>query len=65
MPKSDFKKVAHHRCSPVNLLHIFRATFSRNSSGRLLLNFGFPVLCDLAVIDVQSSGFLTSSRGTF
>ena len=52
MPKSDFKKVAHHRCSPVNLLHIFRATFSRNTSGRLLLNFGYPVLCDLAVIDV-------------
>ena len=26
-----------HTCSPVNLLHIFRTTFFRNTSGRLLL----------------------------
>ena len=26
-----------HGCSPVNLLHIFKAPFSRNNSGRLLL----------------------------
>ena len=26
-----------HRCSPVNLLHIFRAPFLKNISGRLLL----------------------------
>ena len=39
----DFNKVAlgeitlRHRCSPVNLLHIFRITFPKNTSGRLLL----------------------------
>ena len=27
-----------HRCSSVNLLHIFRTSFLRNTSGRLLLN---------------------------
>ena len=27
-----------HGCSPVNLLHIFRTTFSRNTSGWLLLD---------------------------
>ena len=27
-----------HGCSPVNLLHIFRAPFLKNTSGRLLLN---------------------------
>ena len=27
-----------HRCSSVNLLHIFRTSFPRNTSGRLLLN---------------------------
>ena len=27
-----------HGCSPVNLLHIFKTPFSRNTSGRLLLN---------------------------
>ena len=26
-----------HRCSPVNLLHIFRPPFSKNTSGWLLL----------------------------
>ena len=26
-----------HECSPVNLLHIFRAPFTKNTSGRLLL----------------------------
>ena len=26
-----------HGCSPVNLLHIFRTTFPKNTSGRLLL----------------------------
>ena len=38
MPKCDFNKVAKHGCSPVNLLHIFRTTFLRNTSGWLLLD---------------------------
>ena len=29
-----------HGCSPVNFLHIFRITFSKNTSGGLLLNQG-------------------------
>ena len=45
MPKCDFNKVAsnfientlRHACSPVNLLHIFRTPFPRNTSGWLLL----------------------------
>ena len=45
MPKCDFKKVAcnvieielRHGCSPVNLRHIFRTPFLKNTSGRLLL----------------------------
>ena len=45
MPKCDFNKVAsnfieialRHGCSPVDLLHIFRAPFPKNTSGRLLL----------------------------
>ena len=37
MPKYDFDKVALHGCSTVNLLHIFRTPFPRNTSGGLLL----------------------------
>ena len=45
MPKCDFSKVVsnfteialQHGCIPVNLPHISRTPFSRNTSGRLLL----------------------------
>ena len=45
MPKCDFSKVVsnfteialQHGCLPVNLPHISRTPFSRNTSGRLLL----------------------------
>ena len=41
-PKCDFNKVAkqlglRHGCYSVNVLHIFRITFFRNTSGWLLL----------------------------
>ena len=36
--QSNFIEMAfRHGCSPVNLLHIFRIAFPRNSSGWLLL----------------------------
>ena len=46
MPKCDFNKVAsnfieialRHGYSPVDLLHIFRKPFPRNTSGWLLLD---------------------------
>ena len=35
----NFMEIAfRHGCSPVNLLHIFRTPFLKNTSGRLLLN---------------------------
>ena len=50
MPKGDFNKERYllkshnfieitlrHGCSPVNLLHIFRTPFTKNTSGWLLL----------------------------
>ena len=47
MPKCDFNTIKllsifieiilRHRCSPVNLLYIFRTPFPKNTSGRLLL----------------------------
>ena len=49
MPKCGFNKVAkqsnfiemalRYGCSPVNLLHIFRTPFNKNTSGWLLLSF--------------------------
>ena len=44
MPKCDFNKVAialQYGRSPVNVLHIFRTPFPRNTSGRLLLDRSF------------------------
>ena len=40
IPKCDFNKVAKNWCSPVNLLHIFRTPFRKNTYGGLLLNSG-------------------------
>ena len=37
MPKSDFEIALGHGCSPINLVHIFRTTFPRNTSGWLFL----------------------------
>ena len=34
-----------HGCSPVNLLHIFRTTFLKNTSGRLLLKLYKVLVC--------------------
>ena len=42
IPKCDFNKVALqlvHGCSPVNLRHILRTSFSKNTSGWLLLKY--------------------------
>ena len=51
MPKCDFNKVVlqsnfaeialWHWCSLVNLLHIFRTPFPKNTSGGLLLKYLF------------------------
>ena len=48
MPKCNFNKVAlqsnfieiilRHGCSHVNLLHIFRTSFPKNTSGRVLMS---------------------------
>ena len=43
--QTNFIEIAlRHGCSPVNLLHIFRTSFSRNTSGWLLLDFELLVL---------------------
>ena len=44
MPKCDFtlEITLRHGCSPVNLLHIFRISFPKNTSGGLLLIFASP-----------------------
>ena len=48
MPKCNFNKIAkqlQHSCSPVNLLHICRTPFSRNTSGWLLLYSNMKTTC--------------------
>ena len=39
MPKCDFNEVTLHGCSLVNLLHISRKPFLKNTSEWLLLDF--------------------------
>ena len=40
--QSNFTEIElRHGCSPVNLLHMFRTSFPRNSSGGLLLINGY------------------------
>ena len=46
-PASNFIEIAlRHWCSPVNLLHIFRTPFPKNSSGWLLLSFQLLIICN-------------------
>ena len=55
MPKSDFNKVAifWYGCSPVNLLHIFRTPFPKNTSGRLLLKIYLSVTSCSCVTNIH------------
>ena len=64
MPKCDFNKVARnfieialrHGCSPVNLLHIFRPRFPKNTFGRLLLyiiNFAMNVTLKWSLFSIK------------
>ena len=51
--KWDFNKVAkQHECSPVNLLHIFRILFSKNTSGWLLSVFMFDFIRELKLLNL-------------
>ena len=80
MLKCDFNKVALHGCSPVNLLHIFRTPFPRNTSRWLLLIlplgkgvehcgrgkfFVFRVKIDVIWYDEYLSQILELSHGSF
>ena len=43
MPKCDLNKVAKHGCSHLNLLHVFRTPFLKDTSERLLLVIQYDV----------------------
>ena len=44
LPEAAFSKL-RHGCSLLNLLHIFRTPFPKNTSGPLLLNFTIHIRC--------------------
>ena len=56
MPECDFNKVAslRHGCSPVNLLHIFRTPFPKDTSEGLLLK-----VLEREVVVQKTNCFLT------
>ena len=50
MPKCDFNKVGNHTSHgrfPINLLHISRTPFPKNTSGWLLLYISKPFVLNL------------------
>ena len=49
-----------HRCSSVNLLHIFRTPFPKSISGGLLLIF-FKIFCNLIFTAIIKSSFYNSN----
>ena len=60
--QSNFIEITlRYRCSPVNLLHIFRTPFLKNASGRLLLYF--PLRGDILVLVITTR--LESNLGLF
>ena len=52
-----------HGCSPVNLLHVFRTSFPRKTSGWLLLNI--PLFCYKFTKTVHSMLFIDAARWHF
>ena len=66
MPKCDFNKchfnfieiTLRHGCSPVNLLHNFRAPFLKNTSGRLPLTKWWVLLSCIISAVVQEIKFI-------
>ena len=62
-----FEIALRHGCSPVNLLHIFRTPFLKNTSGRLLLVFHILLYtyictkCTKLFIHVQEYAFFMNT----
>ena len=51
MPKCNFNKVALRRgCSLVNLLHIFRTLFAKNTSEQLLLHNVYKIAMQILIL---------------
>ena len=69
--QSNFTEIAlRHGCSPVNLLHIFRTTFLKNTSGWLLLKativkIDFTLNLAIARLGSNFSTSLTNENESF
>ena len=66
MPKMlcNFIEVAlQHGCSPVNLLHIFRTPFLKNTTEGLLLSLLRQIIVSLGVIPTMSGNIGTANTG--
>ena len=66
MPKMlcNFIEVAlQHGCSPVNLLHIFKTPFLKNTTEGLLLSLLRQIIVSLEVIPTMSGNIGTANTG--
>ena len=68
MLKSDFSNFIEiplrHGCSPVNLLHIFRTPFRKNTAGGLLLNIDVTNINNYSSTAGISSDFILYAKIT-
>ena len=69
MPKCDFcnfiEIALRHGCSPVNLPHLFRTPFPRNTSGRLLLSIALVNSLRSLSLLISFSLFCRASRNNY
>ena len=54
--------VLQHRCTPVNLLHIFRTLFFKNISGRLLLFLWYKLLPFVCRIFIETKSIFVVNQ---
>ena len=62
LQRNFIETALRHGCFPVNLVHIFRITFPKNTSGGLLMCYVSNILTDIADLEIKKKIYDTFSR---